>query len=150
MTRSILVSLYSAPNYDWLTSFWSGNGLLFSVSVSMETPVDPTAMCWFPRIYLYGNIFHFFIPGNVLYNELISQNPSLRKSVRHSIPNNGSVCHNIYQLFFQLEDGRSTSLRNVGKSLPGYTTSHTREHLFLVGTALTASISQVYFRPRST
>jgi hypothetical protein len=41
------------------------NGVLYSVSVSAETPVDPEEMCWLPRIYLCENIFHFRIPGNI-------------------------------------------------------------------------------------
>jgi hypothetical protein len=42
----------------------------------MDTPVDSTAMSWFPRIY----ICHFLISGNVF--------PIV-------FPSNGSICHNI-------------------------------------------------------
>jgi hypothetical protein len=38
------------------------NGLLYSLSVSTETLVDPTATCWFSRNYLHGNTFHFHVP----------------------------------------------------------------------------------------
>jgi hypothetical protein len=33
----------------------------------------PPTSCWFPRIYLCGNIFHFRIPGNMFCNELVSK-----------------------------------------------------------------------------
>jgi hypothetical protein len=104
----------------------------FQESNSVETTfifVSQETCCvtsWFPRINLYGNVFV------------------------NSFPSNGSTCHNIYQHFFQFEDGGSTFLRNDGKHLPGYKTSHNSERLILVGAALTVSISQFYCRPRST
>jgi hypothetical protein len=61
----------------------------------METPVDPIATCWYLRIHLRGNIFHFHIQRNAFYNEFVSKNPSLQKRVCHSFPSNESTCHNI-------------------------------------------------------
>jgi hypothetical protein len=59
------VPLYSALNYDWLHS--DLNDLLYSESVSRETPVYPTAR-WTD------------LRGNVFVN---------------AFPSNGSACHNI-------------------------------------------------------
>jgi hypothetical protein len=70
----------------WRYSIPPPYGVLYSVSVSTETPGDPTATSWFPRIYLHRNIFHFRIPGNVFHDELVSKNPSPWKRVCQCVP----------------------------------------------------------------
>jgi hypothetical protein len=53
--RATVEVLDTASTGEWLYSDLVG--LLCRVSVSTETPVDPTATCWFPRIQLYVNVF---------------------------------------------------------------------------------------------
>jgi hypothetical protein len=69
--------------------------------VSMDTPIDSTATCWFPRIYIY----HFRIPGNVFRNELV-----LHGNVFvNAFPRNGSTSHYILRL--QIQFGRKKNFR---------------------------------------
>jgi hypothetical protein len=73
---------YSTRLHTGLASFWSERPLIQHIYIQgkvcwllvyTETPVHPTATCWFPRIYLRGNIFHFRIAGNVFRKDLVSK-----------------------------------------------------------------------------